>query len=190
MAYEFATYEKQGRIAIVTLNRPERLNALHPPAHFELHEIWNDFEHDPEVWVGILTGAGDKAFSAGNDLKYTAEHGRSRGRSAETGFGGITNRTTCWKPIVAAVNGYALGGGFEMALACDIIIAADHARVGLPEPRVGLMAGGGGGPPPPPGSPPRSASPTGRPAEAGRPVLIADAQIHLWAADTPERSPA
>src|SRR2546425_1637092 len=67
MAYEFATYEKQGRIAIVTLNRPERMNALHPPAHFELHEIWNDFERDPEVWVGILTGAGDKAFSAGND---------------------------------------------------------------------------------------------------------------------------
>ena len=77
MAYEFATYEKRGRIAIVTLNRPERMNALHSPAHFELHEIWNDFERDPEVWVGILTGAGEKAFSAGNDLKYTAEHGRS-----------------------------------------------------------------------------------------------------------------
>jgi enoyl-CoA hydratase/carnithine racemase len=144
MAYEFATYEKQGRIAIVTLNRPERMNALHPPAHFELHEIWNDFERAPEVWVGILTGAGDKAFSAGNDLKYTAEHGRNMVRSAESGFGGITNRTTCWKPIIAAVNGYALGGGFEMALACDIIIAADHARLGLPEVRVGLIAGAGG----------------------------------------------
>ena len=146
MAYEFATYEKQGRIAIVTLNRPERMNALHPPAHFELHEIWNDFERDPEVWVGILTGAGDKAFSAGNDLKYTAEHGRSsnRARAAESGFGGIVNRTSCCKPIIAAVNGYALGGGFEMALACDIIIAAEHARLGLPEVRVGLMAGAGG----------------------------------------------
>jgi len=144
MAYEFATYEKHGRLAIVTLNRPERLNALHPPAHFELHEIWNDFERDPEVWVGILTGAGDKAFSAGNDLKYTAEHGVNMGRAAESGFGGITNRTTCWKPIIAAVNGFALGGGFEMALACDLIIAADHARLGLPEPRVGLMAGAGG----------------------------------------------
>ena len=65
-------------------------------------------------------------------------------RMAESGFGGIANRTTCWKPILAAVNGYALGGGFEMALACDIIIAADHARLGLPEPRVGLMAGAGG----------------------------------------------
>jgi enoyl-CoA hydratase/carnithine racemase len=144
MAYEFATYEKRGRLAVVTLNRPERLNALHPPAHVELHEIWNDFERDPEVWVGILTGAGDKAFSAGNDLKYTAEHGAHTGRPVQSGFGGITNRTTCWKPIIAAVNGFALGGGFEMALACDIIIAADHARLGLPEPRVGLMAAAGG----------------------------------------------
>ncbi|MGE3536381.1 MAG: enoyl-CoA hydratase-related protein [Candidatus Tectimicrobiota bacterium] len=144
MAYEFARYETQGRIAIVTLNRPERMNALHPPAHFELHEIWNEFERDPEVWVGILTGAGDKAFSAGNDLKYTAEHGRGMVRSAASGFGGIVHRTTCWKPIIAAVNGYALGGGFEMALACDIIIAAEHARLGLPEVRVGLMAAAGG----------------------------------------------
>ena len=144
MAYQFATYEKQGRLAIVTLNRPERMNALHPPAHFELDEIWNDFERDPEVWIGVLTGAGEKAFSAGNDLKYTAEHGMGMVRSADSGFGGIANRTTCWKPIIAAVNGFALGGGFEMALACDIIIAADHARLGLPEPRVGLMAGAGG----------------------------------------------
>jgi enoyl-CoA hydratase/carnithine racemase len=144
MAYQFARYEKHGRIATVTLNRPERMNALHPPAHVELHEIWNDFERDPEVWIGILTGTGEKAFSAGNDLKYTAEHGREMVRMVESGFGGITSRTTCWKPIIAAVNGFALGGGFEMALACDIIIAADHARLGLPEPRVGLMAGAGG----------------------------------------------
>jgi enoyl-CoA hydratase/carnithine racemase len=144
MAHEFATYEKKDRIGIVTINRPERMNALHPPANFELHEIWNEFERDPDVWVGILTGAGDKAFSAGNDLRFTAEHGRDMVRSAETGFGGLTNRTTCWKPILAAVNGYALGGGFEMALACDIILAADHARLGLPEPKVGLMAGAGG----------------------------------------------
>jgi enoyl-CoA hydratase/carnithine racemase len=131
-------------IAVVTINRPERMNALHPPANLELHEIWNEFARDPEVWIGILTGAGDKAFSAGNDLRYTAEHGMSMVRSAETGFGGITSRTTCWKPIIAAVNGFALGGGFEMALACDIIVAAEHARVGLPEVRVGLMAGAGG----------------------------------------------
>jgi enoyl-CoA hydratase/carnithine racemase len=144
MAYEFATYEKKDRIGIVTINRPERMNSLHPPANLELHEIWSEFERDPDVWVGILTGAGDKAFSAGNDLRYTAEHGRDMLRFGESGFGGLANRTTCWKPIIAAVNGYALGGGFEMALACDIIIAADHARLGLPEPRVGLIAGAGG----------------------------------------------
>ena len=144
MACEFATYEKKGRIATVTINRPERMNALHPPANLELHEIWNDFQNDPEVWIGILTGSGDKAFSAGNDLKYTAEHGLGMVRVGESGFGGLAKRTDCWKPIIAAVNGFALGGGFEMALSCDIIIAADHARLGLPEPRVGLMAGAGG----------------------------------------------
>ena len=144
MAYEFATYEKEGRIATVTINRPERMNALHPPANLELHDIWNDFQNDPEVWIGILTGSGDRAFSAGNDLKYTAEHGMNMVRVGESGFGGLAKRTDCWKPIIAAVNGFALGGGFEMALACDVIIAADHARLGLPEPRVGLMAGAGG----------------------------------------------
>ena len=144
MAYEFATYEKEGRIATVTINRPERMNALHPPANLELHDIWNDFQNDPEVWIGILTGSGDRAFSAGNDLKYTAEHGLGGVRVGESGFGGLVKRMDCWKPIIAAVNGFALGGGFEMALACDIIIAADHARLGLPEPRVGLMAGAGG----------------------------------------------
>ena len=144
MAYEFATYEKEGRIATVTINRPERMNALHPPANLELHDIWNDFQNDPEVWIGILTGSGERAFSAGNDLKYTAEHGMNMVRVGESGFGGLAKRTDCWKPIIAAVNGFALGGGFEMALACDIIIAAEHARLGLPEPRVGLMAGAGG----------------------------------------------
>ena len=144
MGYQFATYEKQGRIAIVTLNRPERMNALHPPANHELDGIWTDFERDPELWVGILTGAGDKAFSAGNDLRYTAEHGRAENLWADSGFGGITHRVRCWKPIIAAVNGYALGGGFEMALACDVIVAAAHARLGLPEVRVGLMPGAGG----------------------------------------------
>jgi enoyl-CoA hydratase/carnithine racemase len=144
MGYESATYEKRGRIAIVTINRPERMNALHPPASFELDEIWNDFERDPDLWVGILTGAGDKAFSAGNDLRYTAEHGMGAVRFPDSGFGGLTSRLNCWKPLIAAVNGYALGGGFEMALACDIIVAADHARLGLPEARVGLMPGAGG----------------------------------------------
>ena len=147
MAYEYCTYEKRDHIAYITLNRPERMNALHPPANLELSGVWDDFAADPDAWVAILTGAGERAFSAGNDLKYTAEHaGASFSTAAPVkgGFGGITSRFDLWKPVIAAVNGYAMGGGFEMALACDIIIAAEHARFALPEPRVGLFAGAGG----------------------------------------------
>ena len=147
MSYEFAKYEKRGRIAYVTLDRPEVMNALHLEAHLELSEIWDDFRDDPEVWVAILTGAGERAFSAGNDLKVTAERtaagGDVQGRTRPP-FGRITRDFDCPKPLIAAVNGVAVGGGLEMALACDIIVAADHARFGLPEPRVGLFAGAGG----------------------------------------------
>ncbi|MBA7650821.1 Enoyl-CoA-hydratase [subsurface metagenome] len=145
MTYQYALYNKKDRVAYITFNRPEVMNALHIHANRELAEIWCDFRDDPEVWVAIITGAGDKAFSAGNDLKYTAEHASEPSPlKSPGGFGGITNQFDCWKPIIAAVNGYALGGGLEIALACDIIIAAEHARFGLPEPTVGLMAGAGG----------------------------------------------
>lgn len=148
MAYQYATYEKKGRIAYVTINRPEVMNALHADANRELSGIWTDFRDDPEVWIGILTGTGERAFSAGNDLKVTAAGGGSisAGTAAPIvgGFGGLTNRYDIFKPIIAAVNGFALGGGLEMALSCDIIVAAEHARLGLPEPKVGLMAGAGG----------------------------------------------
>ena len=147
MPYQYAIYEKKERIAYITINRPEVMNALHYPAHDELWEMWCDFRDDPEMWVAIVTGAGERAFSAGNDLKYTAAQAGRAGLPPllpPGGFGGITNRFECWKPIIAAVNGYALGGGFEIALACDIIIAAEHARFGLPEPTVGLVAAAGG----------------------------------------------
>ena len=145
MSYEFIKYEKEGRIAYLTINRPERLNALHPPANTEMTRAFADFRDDSEVWVLILTGAGERAFSTGNDLKYTAEHGERVGPIVPGDpLGGITRDFECWKPIIAAVNGYALGGGLELALACDIVIAADHAELGLPEPRVGLVAGAGG----------------------------------------------
>jgi enoyl-CoA hydratase/carnithine racemase len=140
MAYEFITYEKKDRIATITMNRPEVRNALHPPANLEMSAAFDDFAADPDAWVAIVTGAGDKAFSAGNDLKYSAEHGMGAVRMGNGGFGGIATRFDLFKPVIAAVNGLALGGGFEIALACDIIIAADHARFGLPEPRVGLAA--------------------------------------------------
>ena len=146
--YDYATYEKHGRIAYITINRPEVLNALHAEANRELGRIWDDFQEDAGVWVAILTGAGDRAFSAGNDLKATAAAspggGSSSGPAPSGGWGGITARFDLWKPTIAAVNGWAMGGGCEMALACDIVVAAEHARFGLPEPRVGLMAAAGG----------------------------------------------
>ncbi len=146
MAYDYVIYEKKEHIAYVTLNRPEVMNALHPPAHEELCQVWDNFQDDPEMWVAIVTGAGGRAFSAGNVLKYSAarDGGRASQPHPPSGFGGLTERYDCYKPIIAAVNGYALGGGFEITLACDIIIAAEHARFGLPEPTVGLMAGAGG----------------------------------------------
>ena len=142
MNLEFIRYEKRNRIAFVTMNRPEVMNALHPPANEEMSRVWDDVIADPEVWVAIVTGAGDRAFSAGNDLKWTAQHGMPR--MPKGGFGGLTTRDDLWKPVIAAVNGVALGGGLEIALACDIIIASDKARLGLPEPKVGLMAAAGG----------------------------------------------
>jgi enoyl-CoA hydratase/carnithine racemase len=147
VSYRFATYEKRGRVAWVTINRPEVMNALHLEAHLELKEIWEDFRDDPEIWVAILTGAGGRAFSAGNDLKATAERtaaGTDVQGKERPPFGRITRDFDCPKPLIAAVNGVAVGGGLEMALACDIVVAADHARFGLPEPRVGLFAGAGG----------------------------------------------
>jgi crotonobetainyl-CoA hydratase len=104
----------------------------------------DEFAADPEAWVAIITGAGDKAFSAGNDLKYSAQHGMRDMQMGNGGFGGITARFDLFKPVIAAVNGLALGGGFEIALACDVIVAAEHATFGLPEPRVGLAALAGG----------------------------------------------
>ena len=145
MPYEHIRYEKSDRIARVTIDRPERLNALHPPASAELRDAFEDFRDDPHVRVAVLTGAGERAFSAGNDLKYTAEHDpRLRGLISGTPFGGITADFQCWKPIIAAVNGLALGGGLELVLACDIVVAAEHAELGAPEPRVGLLALAGG----------------------------------------------
>src|SRR5437879_11773528 len=141
MQLEFVRYEKRDHVAYVTINRPEVMNALHPPANEELSRVWDDVAADPDVRVAILTGAGERAFSAGNELEWTAQHGVPR--MPKGGFGGLVARDDLWKPLIAAVNGVALGGGLEIALACDIIVAADHARLGLPEPRVGLMAAAG-----------------------------------------------
>ena len=138
---EFCTVEKSNHIMTVTINRPERLNSLHPPANAELGEVFDDYAQDAEMWVAIITGAG-RAFSAGNDLRYQAEGGERM--PTPRGFGGLTSRFDMTKPVIAAVNGVAMGGGFEIALACDLIIASESAKFALPEPKVGLAALAGG----------------------------------------------
>jgi len=139
--YEFCSAKRQGHVLEVTINRPEALNSLHPFAHEELAEIFDVFDQDEKLWVAIISGAGDKAFCTGNDLKYSAS-GKPQW-IPKSGFAGLTRRRRN-KPVIAAVNGFAMGGGMEIALACDIIIAAEHAVFGLPEVKVGLIAGAGG----------------------------------------------
>ena len=140
--YEFITVAREGRLTILTMNRPDVMNAVHAPMHREMGAALDAFAADPEQWVAIITGAGPRAFSAGNDLKATAAGADLSW--PESGFGGITNRWDLAKPVIAAVNGVAMGGGFEIALACDLIIAADSATFALPEPKVGLAALAGG----------------------------------------------
>jgi len=142
MQYDFLTTERRGNILIVTMNRPEVYNAVHPPMHTEMAHVWDDFASDSSLWVAILTGAGDKAFSAGNDLKHTANGGG--GSMPGSGFAGLSQRFDLEKPIIAAVNGFAMGGGFETALSCDIILAADTATFALPEVKVGFFAAASG----------------------------------------------
>jgi crotonobetainyl-CoA hydratase len=139
---EFCKVERDGHVTTITITRPEVMNAIHPPASRELADAFDAFAADPDAWVAILTGAGEKAFSAGNDLKSQAAGNKIDG--PPSGFGGITARFDLGKPVIAAVNGLALGGGFEMVLACDIAIASENASFALPEPRVGLAALAGG----------------------------------------------
>ncbi len=138
---EFALVDKKDHVMTVTLNRPDRLNALHPPANAELGEIFDEFAADDDLWVAVITGSG-RGFSAGNDLRYQAEGGERV--PTPRGFAGLTSRFDLTKPVIAAVNGVAMGGGFEIALACDLIIASDKATFALPEPKVGLAALAGG----------------------------------------------
>ncbi|MGD0624163.1 MAG: enoyl-CoA hydratase-related protein [Thermodesulfobacteriota bacterium] len=144
-------YEKKDKIAIITINRPEAMNAIDPETTEELGKAWLDFRDDPDRWVGILTGAGDKAFSAGADLKklipFLAKLSPLARREREEkfpGLGGITRGLNIWKPIIAAINGFCLAGGLEMALACDLRVAADHATFGLLEVSRGIIPGAGG----------------------------------------------
>ncbi|WAC56167.1 acetyl-CoA acetyltransferase [Gordonia sp. SL306] len=139
--YEHVEIRRDGHLLEVTINRPEARNALNPAANAELDAIFDAYFADPELWVAILTGAGDKAFSAGNDLAQTSGAGLE---VPKNGFAGLTSRRHRPKPVIAAVNGYALGGGCEIALACHVVVADEHATFGLPEVKVGLAAVAGG----------------------------------------------
>jgi acetyl-CoA C-acetyltransferase len=140
--YEHILVERKGHLLEVTINRPEARNSLHPMANDELDHAFDAYFADPDLWVAILTGAGDKAFSAGNDLIYSAS-----GKPMwvpKNGFAGLTSRRSMAKPVIAAVNGFAMGGGCEIALACHLVVADETARFALSEVKVGLIAGAGG----------------------------------------------
>ncbi len=138
-------YKKEGRIAVFTINRPEAMNAMNVQGLRELSKAMVEFRGDPEVWVGIITGAGDRAFCAGADIKdmlpFMKEHAKeSPWMVPETPMRGLE----IWKPLIAAINGMALGGGLEIALSCDIRIASEKARLGVPEVTLGVLPGWGG----------------------------------------------
>jgi enoyl-CoA hydratase len=132
--------ERRGHVELLTINRPEARNAINRATAEALDAALTSAEADDDVWVVVLTAAGDKAFSAGMDLKAFAN---GEFPITENGFGGITNREFV-KPLICAANGSALAGGFEMMISCDMVIAADHAKFGIPEASRGLVAGAGG----------------------------------------------
>ena len=140
MAEQHILMETAAGIFTITLNRPDKLNAITPDMHDALDQAFGRFAADPDCHVCIITGAGSRAFCAGSDLTLFDAH-RPYPR---TGYAGLAQRWDLAKPVIAAVNGLALGGGFELALACDMIVASGSAMFGLPEPKVGLFAIGGG----------------------------------------------
>tara|TARA_B110000211_G_scaffold205092_1_gene239126 strand:- start:4100 stop:6442 length:2343 start_codon:yes stop_codon:yes gene_type:complete len=140
--FKYVELKRDGNVLEITFNRPEAYNALFSAAHFELAEIFDEFERDQDLWVAIVTGAGEKAFCSGNDLKVSASGGDMS--MPASGFAGLCSRTNREKPIIAAVNGVAMGGGLEIVLACDVAIADPIASFALPEVKVGLFAAAGG----------------------------------------------
>jgi len=143
--------ERDGHVFIVTIDRPEARNALSRQMSAALCDAWRTLRDEPELRVAILIGAGDRAFCAGADLKEVGAWYRSMtplerraNAEREPGLGGITRNLDPGKPIIAAINGHCLAGGLELALACDLRVAAEHATFGLPEVRRGIMPGAGG----------------------------------------------
>jgi len=137
-------YEKKGHVVIITMNRPEAMNAFNPAQIKQFSEAALKFRNDPDAWVAIVTGSGNKAFSAGFDLKTMDESGD---KLPSPGAGApplIQRGLDVYKPIIAAINGVAMGGGLEVVLACDLRIAADHVKLSVPEVKWNLIPGWGG----------------------------------------------
>jgi len=141
-------YDKRGRIAYITLNRPEVRNAMNAELWDGLIKAWTDVGEDPDVWIAIVTGAGDTAFSAGQDLKelghWLSLPENDRPAPPLPQVNPMRGMPRLWKPFIAAINGICTGGGLELAMACDIRIAADSARLGLAEVKRGVVAGNSG----------------------------------------------
>lgn len=145
MSYEYLLVETRERVATVTVNRPDKLNALNARVLQELDAAFAALAADPEVGGVLLTGAGEKAFVAGADIGELAEQSPLAGReTARQGQAVLDRIEGMSKPVIAAINGFALGGGCELALACHLRVAAEHARLGTPEVKLGLMCGYGG----------------------------------------------
>ena len=134
-------WETRDGVLVLTIDRQDRRNALDPGAHHQLADLFDRFATSDQHHVAIITGAGERAFCAGSDL--SVEAGLDRDNLPSSGFAGLTERFDLSKPVIAAVNGDAVGGGMEIVLACDLCVAVPDARFGLPEPRVGLAASGG-----------------------------------------------
>ena len=137
-------YEKDGRVAVMTINRPEALGAMTAKGHEELHEALVSFRDDDDLLAAVLTGTGDKAFCSGVDIKDMLPFIKKTADKPWQQVGTMMRGLDIWKPIIAAINGLALGGGLEMALGCDIRIASENARFGFPEVKVGMFPAGGG----------------------------------------------
>jgi enoyl-CoA hydratase/carnithine racemase len=132
-------YEKKNRVAYLTLNRPESMNAINSELREALTEAWNDFNSDDDMWVAILTGAGEKAFCAGMDLKERASRDAGeQGRQQRRPLASLAFGLNIWKPVIAAINGYCLGGGFQLAQSCDFRICAEDALLGVTEVKLGM----------------------------------------------------
>lgn len=144
MAYENLLIEKRGRVAVVTVNRPDKLNALNIPTRNEILAAFDELERDAEVRVVVITGAGEKAFIAGADINEFAGMTAVGQRAVMKGRRAFDAVEDFPKPVIAMINGFALGGGCELAMACDIRIASSKAKLGQPEIKLGIIPGGGG----------------------------------------------